>query len=80
MSLNSLDLEHPKPLEMAIAILRELDNDSYMYMVNRRNPVPLVNLAQSQNFKTLSREIEDGLWHILVTPNHDVDLEEYIDV
>ena len=80
ISLDSRELEHPKPLEMAIDILKSLDKDSYMYMLNRRNPIPLINLASTQNFKTLSKELAPNQWHILITPNTEVSLEEFLDV
>jgi len=80
VSLDSRELEHPKPLEQAIDILKRLDEGSYMYMLNRRNPIPLINLATSQNFKTLSKEISSDEWHILITPNKDISLEELLDV
>jgi len=79
-TLDSRELEHPKPLEMAISILRELDSDSYLYMLNKRNPIPLINLAQKQNFITLSHQAGESDWHILITPNNEVTLEEYLDV
>ena len=80
ISLDSRELEHPKPLEMAIDILKSLDNDSYMYMLNKRNPIPLINLASSQNLQTLSKELAPDEWHILITPNTEISLEELLDV
>ena len=80
ISLDSRELEHPKPLEMAIDILKSLDNDSYMYMLNRRNPIPLINLASSQNLQTFSKELTPDEWHILITPNVEISLEELLDV
>lgn len=79
-TLDSRELEHPKPLEMAISLLRELDDDSYLYMLNKRNPVPLINLAQKQNFQVLYHGVDESNWHILITPNKKISLEEYLDV
>lgn len=77
--LDARDMEHPQPLERAIASLRELDDESYFYMIHRKNPIPLLNLAEGQNFKLLSHEDSDALWHILICKNRDIDLDTLID-
>ncbi|SFV61460.1 hypothetical protein MNB_SV-9-1458 [hydrothermal vent metagenome] len=76
--LDARELEHPKPLEEAIKTLRELDEDSYFYMIHRKNPIPLVNLAKEQNFKIISHQESENLWHILVAKNGDIELEEFL--
>ena len=76
--LDARELEHPKPLEEAIKALRELDEDSYFYMIHIKNPIPLVNLAQKQNFKSISYQESENLWHILVAKNSDIELEEFL--
>ncbi len=75
--LDARDMEHPYPLERAIAILRELDNSSYLYMLHRKYPTPLIALANEHNLNHKSLQIAKE-WHILITPNQDVKLEEYI--
>ncbi len=77
--LDARDLEHPKPLEEAIKALRELDEENYFYMIHRKNPIPLISLADGQNFKHLSVEDQEGLWHILISKNQDVDLDLLIE-
>ncbi len=77
--LDSRELEHPKPLEKAIVALRELDEKSYFYMLHRKNPIPLLSLAEGQNFKLLTYEESEGVWHILISKNRDIDLNHLIE-
>jgi len=78
--LDARELAHPKPLEMAIESLREMDGDSYLYMINRKNPVPLISLANQHGFQVLTHQIDDELWHILITKNQENSLQEWLDV
>jgi hypothetical protein len=77
--LDARELEHPKPLEKASKILQKLDNSSYMYMLHRKNPIPLLDLANEHGFITLSTQIGDD-WHILICKNNQINLEELLDV
>ncbi len=76
--LDAREMEHPEPLERAIAILRELDEESYLYMLHRREPVPLMALAREHGLNTLERRDEKGEWHILISRNREVRLEEFL--
>lgn len=78
--LDARELEHPIPLERAISALRELNDANYFYMIHRKNPVPLIDMANEQGFKVLNREDEHAVWHILVTRNQALDLEELCNV
>ena len=80
IDLDARELEHPKPLEHAIKALQQLDDESYFYMLHRKNPIPLIDMAQEQGFSTLSREDEAGNWHILVSRNPAIELEELLRV
>jgi len=80
IDLDARELEHPKPLEHAIKALRALDDESYFYMLHRKNPIPFIDMAQEQGFKTLSREDEAGNWHVLVARNPAIELEELLRV
>jgi TusA-related sulfurtransferase len=77
--LDARELEHPKPLEEAIKALRELDNDSYFYMIHRKNPIPLINLAQKENFSLVSYEEKEDTWHILISKNSEIELNSLIE-
>jgi len=72
-------MEHPEPLERAIAILRNLDADAYLYMLHRREPIPLLALANEHKLNALSHCDENEEWHILITPNSEIDLEKLLD-
>ncbi len=80
IALDARELEHPKPLEIAMKALRELDEKNYFYMIHRKNPIPLLDLASGQNFQILNREDAKGEWHILICKNPHIDLTELIDV
>ncbi len=72
--LDARELQHPTPLERAISILRQLDNESYLYMIHRMQPVPLLALAKEHNLNHISICDENSVWHILISPNNQVDL------
>jgi len=78
--LDAREMEHPKPLELAMQALRELDDQSYFYMIHRKNPIPLLDLASEQNFQLLNKEDAKGDWHILICKTADIDLSELIRV
>jgi hypothetical protein len=78
IALDARELEHPKPLELAMKALRELDDKNYFYMIHRKNPIPLLDLANEQNFQLLNREDTQGDWHILICKNSDIDLTELL--
>jgi hypothetical protein len=72
-------MEHPEPLERAIAILRELDEGGYLYMLHRKEPLPLIALAREHRLNHLSLQIAEEEWHILITPNRETDLKKLLD-
>ncbi len=76
--LDARALEHPEPLKQAIEILKNLDQESFLYMLHRKEPIPLLALANEHNLNNISKEGEDSNWHILISPNSEVKLEEYI--
>jgi hypothetical protein len=75
--LDARELEHPEPLERSIEILKELDNKSYLYMLHRKEPIPLLALAQEHNLNFISIN-KDKKWHILISPNTQINLKEFI--
>jgi hypothetical protein len=78
--LDAREMAHPEPLEEAVAILKELDDSSGLYMLSRKNPIPLLKLAEENHLNVLSREVVPGEWHILITPNPDTNLEAQLRV
>ena len=77
--LDARTLEHPEPLERSIAILRELDDEGYLYMLHRKEPLPLIALAREHRLNHLSYCDPSEEWHILITPNREVDLQELLE-
>ena len=77
--LDAREMEHPKPLEKAIVVLRELGDNEYFYMLHRKNPIPLISLAEGQNYKSLTYEESEGIWHILISRNRAVDLDRLVE-
>ena len=77
--LDAREMEHPKPLEKAIVALRELGDNEYFYMLHRKNPIPLISLAEGQNYKSLTYEESEGIWHILISRNRAVDLDRLVE-
>lgn len=74
------NFEHPIPLERAIATLRELDETNYFYMLHRKNPIPLVAMAQKQNLALHTYQESEDLWHILIATDKTIDLEQLIEL
>jgi hypothetical protein len=77
--LDARAMEHPEPLERSIAILRELDEEGYLYMLHRKEPLPLIALAREHRLNHLSHHAGEEEWHILITPNGEVDLRELLE-
>jgi hypothetical protein len=73
-------MAHPEPLEKGISALRELGTESYLYMLNHKNPIPLINLAKQHGFQTLSHEDTQNLWHIIISKSKESTLQELLDV
>ncbi|SFV91029.1 hypothetical protein MNB_SV-4-583 [hydrothermal vent metagenome] len=80
LALDARELEHPIPLERAIAALRKLHSGNYFYMIHRKNPIPLIELAKEQGFSVLNKEDAQGIWHILISNDPSLDLEVLCDV
>ncbi len=76
--LDAREMSHPEPLEKAIAILRVLDKEKYLYMLHRMKPVPLLALANEHKLNSLSFKDERDRWHILISPNLSIDLKEFL--
>jgi len=80
IGLDTRQLAHPEPLEMAIKILQNLDDETYLYMLHRKNPLPLIDLAKEHKYQVLGKEDASKEWHILISKNKTVDLNDFLDV
>ena len=78
IALDARELEHPKPLELAMRALQKLNEENYFYMLHRKNPIPLIDLANEQNYQVFNREDENGDWHILICKASHIDLSELV--
>jgi len=80
IGLDTRELAHPEPLEMAIKILQNLDDETYLYMLHRKNPLPLIDLAKEKQFQVLNQKDDSNEWHVLISKNKNVDLNDFLDV
>ncbi len=74
------ELEHPKPMEEALQLIQGMDEQSYLYMIHRKHPVPLLELVAIRGFQTLVHEEKADTWHILITKSQNISLLEFLDV
>jgi len=80
IALDARELEHPMPLERAMKALHRLSDSNYFYMIHRKNPIPLIDLAKEQHFQVLSQEPIEGEWHILICKNPQIILSDLLHV
>ena len=80
IGLDARALEHPQPLEMAMKILQTLEENSYLYMLHRKKPLPLLDLAKKHKLSSYLQEDKNKNWHIIISKNTNEDLSQYIDV
>lgn len=78
--LDARKMEHPEPLEKSMKIIRSLDEHSYFYMLHRKKPVPLIDLAETHHFQVFTKEDENKHWHILICKNQTINLSDLLDV
>ncbi len=79
IALDAREMEHPKPLEQAMKALRSLNDENYFYMLHRKNPIPLIDMASEQHFQVLNHEDAAGNWHILIARTADINLSELLE-
>lgn len=80
IGLDTRKLAHPEPLEMAMKIVQSLDEDSYLYMLHRKKPLPLIDLAKEHQYQVVDQEDDANEWHILISKNKQIDLTTLLDV
>ncbi len=49
-------------------------------MLIKKNPVPLLQIARENRLNHISEEITVGEWHVIITPNQDIDLRGQLHV
>ncbi len=78
--LDVRELAHPEPFVISVSHLKEMAKEDYIYILNNKNPIPLLQLAKEKGFSTLSFEDRKNIWHILITKNKTKNLKELLDV
>jgi hypothetical protein len=78
--LDAREMEHPIPLQLALNHLQSMTNDDYLYMIHRKKPIPLIEVAKEKAFAHISHKDNSDTWHILICKNSEVNLEELLDV
>jgi len=49
-------------------------------MLNRKNPIPLLEIAKGRGFQYLSHQDSNEIWHIIITKNKSIELKGLLDV
>lgn len=75
--LDVREFDHPVPLEMTVDAFKKLTGNEVLLMIHRREPTPLFEIILKNGGKYRSTQIEEGLWHIFITRDTDLDLEPY---
>jgi len=78
--LDAREMEYPIPLQLAMAHLKEMDNSTYLYMINFKKPIPLIEMIKEKGFAHHTYQDTNGVWHILIAKNNNINLEELLDV
>ena len=78
--LDARELAHPEPLRISLEYLQEMSNKDYFYMLNQREPIPLLELAKEKGFKQFIHQDNNENWHIIISKNSQQNLEELLDV
>lgn len=78
--LDARELEHPIPLQLALNHLQTMNTNEYLYMIHRKKPIPLLEVAKEKKFSHLFYEENADTWHILISKNNNFNLKELLDV
>jgi len=73
--LDTRELDHPVPLEMAVNAFKKLTGDEVVHMIHRREPIPLFEIIVKNGGRYLSVMEREDLWHIYFTRSSAVTLE-----
>lgn len=79
ITLDTRDLEHPYPLEMAVDAFKNLKNNEIVHMIHRKEPLPLFEIIVKNGGRYLCHSQNDELFHIYFTKSSTIELE-HIDV
>lgn len=71
--LDTRELDHPLPLEMAVDAFKKLKGSEVIHMLHRREPIPLFEIITKNGGRYLSYEDIDQIWHIYITREGDLE-------
>ena len=54
--LDAREMAHPEPFQISLKYLKEMSNEDYFYMLNTKEPIPLLELAHDKGFKFLTHQ------------------------
>jgi len=78
--LDAREMEHPEPLQISLSHLQSMSKEQYLYMINVRKPIPLLEIAKEKGFIYFTYQDSREIWHILISKNSEIVLEELLDV
>jgi len=61
-----------------MTILHALKHDEYLYMLHHKNPIPLIDFAKEQNYQVIYSKDDKEQWHILISRNTEIDLNNFL--
>ena len=56
-----------------------MSSEEFLYMIHRKNPIPLIEIAKEKSYSYLVKNYNDT-WHILISKESGIDLEDLVDV
>ena len=78
--LDAREMEHPIPLQLALNHLQAMKENEYLYMLHRKKPIPLIEVAIEKEFAHFTHQDGEETWHILISKENSSNLKELLDV
>ncbi len=47
-------------------------------MLHHKNPIPLIDFAKEQNYQVIHSKDDKEQWHILISRNRDINLNDFL--
>ena len=78
--IDTREMEYPLPLQIALNYLQNMLDSDYIYMLNIRKPIPLLEIAKERGFNYFTHKDASDIWHIIISRDREIALEELLDV
>ena len=78
--LDAREMEHPIPLQLALNHLQVMKKNEYLYMLHRKKPIPLIEIAIEKEFAHFTYQDKEENWHILISKEKNSNLKELLNV